>query len=136
MSGPGGPKTDSILAWLSNGEYVFTAEAVKRIGIDALNPWNDGRDILSGLRGFKMGGVVDNVTRSLAIPRFAGGGLATAAAAPAAIGSTTPLHFHLGDGRELVVDAVGLSAHDMQTLQSVSLRGARVSAGRAPRRGT
>lgn len=32
ITGPGGPTTDSIPAWLSNGEHVWTAEEVKRAG--------------------------------------------------------------------------------------------------------
>jgi len=40
MSGPGGPKTDSIPAFLSNGEYVLNADSVNRIGIPVLNVMN------------------------------------------------------------------------------------------------
>ena len=32
ISGPGGPKDDKIPAMLSNGEFVFTAKAVKEAG--------------------------------------------------------------------------------------------------------
>jgi hypothetical protein len=41
VRGPGGPKDDSVLAWLSNGEGVLNAAATERIGgaatINALN---------------------------------------------------------------------------------------------------
>lgn len=43
VRGPGGPTSDSIRAWLSNGEYVVKASAVKKFGVDALNAINAGR---------------------------------------------------------------------------------------------
>ncbi|MEI9403560.1 hypothetical protein O7A05_15495 [Mesorhizobium sp. Cs1330R2N1] len=139
VRGAGGPKSDSILAWLSNGEYIMTAEAVQRIGVDALNAWNYGRDILSGLRGFRMGGVVDNVSRSLAIPRFAGGGLAVAAASSPqqenTSGKTVLVKMDFGLGPRDVIDLIAPDYVAYQ-LQKVSLKAARASAGRSPRRGT
>ncbi|MER9936510.1 hypothetical protein [Mesorhizobium sp. M0088] len=132
VRGPGGPKSDSILAWLSNGEYVFTAETVKRIGVDVLDAWNYGKDIFAGLRGFRFGGAVDTFNRSLAIPRYAGGGLATAVAGGSSPEGRTPLHLHF-DGGEVISDAT-IGDIGLRRLQTVSLRGARVSAGRAPRR--
>jgi TP901 family phage tail tape measure protein len=33
INGPGGPKSDSIPAWLSNGEFVVNAAAAKRFGV-------------------------------------------------------------------------------------------------------
>jgi phage-related protein len=52
VSGPGTGISDSILSWLSNGEFVIKARAVKHWGLDALQA-------LNGLR----------------MPRFAAGGL-------------------------------------------------------------
>jgi hypothetical protein len=40
ISGPGGPKSDSIPAMLSNGEYVMNANAVKKYGVDRMNAMN------------------------------------------------------------------------------------------------
>ncbi|WP_217577318.1 hypothetical protein [Mesorhizobium sp. GbtcB19] len=136
--GPGGPKSDSILAWLSNGEFVMQAAAVRRLGVGFLNALNNGFiPSLKSLRGFNMGGLAQRFSQSMVIPRMAAGGLATSVVAAAAQApTTTPIHLHFDGGREVVVDAVGLSEHALQTLQTVSLRGARVSAGRAPRRGT
>lgn len=39
ISGPGGPRSDSILSWLSNGEYVINAEAAAKYMpmLDAMN---------------------------------------------------------------------------------------------------
>ncbi|MBE0563588.1 MAG: phage tail tape-measure protein [Ochrobactrum anthropi] len=53
VSGPGSATSDSIPAWLSNGEFVMNAQATKAFG-----PWlqamNDNK-----LRGFAYGGAVD-----------------------------------------------------------------------------
>lgn len=53
VSGPGSATSDSIPAWLSNGEFVMNAQATKAFG-----PWlqamNDNK-----LRGFAYGGPVD-----------------------------------------------------------------------------
>lgn len=53
VSGSGGPTSDSIPAYLSNGEYVMKAEAVKRLGIKNLDMLNQGK-----MSGFNLGGVV------------------------------------------------------------------------------
>jgi uncharacterized phage infection (PIP) family protein YhgE len=55
ISGPGTGTSDSIMARLSNGEFVMTARAVKRWGIDFMYALNN-----------------------LRMPQFAGGGLAQA----------------------------------------------------------
>lgn len=49
--GAGGPKSDSILARLSNGEFVMSADAVDRYGLNFMNAVNAGR-----LPGFASGG--------------------------------------------------------------------------------
>lgn len=54
IRGPGTGTSDSIPALLSNGEFVLRAEAVKRIGINALDRLNDGR----GVARFAAGGLV------------------------------------------------------------------------------
>jgi hypothetical protein len=61
--GPGGPTSDSILARLSNGEYVVRAASVQKYGVQFLEAVNAGR--------FATGGLVGRI-----IPGFAGGGLA------------------------------------------------------------
>jgi hypothetical protein len=61
--GPGGPTSDSILARLSNGEYVVKAASVQKYGVQFLEAINAGR--------FASGGLVGRM-----IPKFAGGGLA------------------------------------------------------------
>lgn len=70
VSGPGTGTSDSILARLSNGEYVIRAAAVRALGrpiLDALNSGRLGwRDLKASLRGFADGGLVDMVQGSLA----------------------------------------------------------------------
>lgn len=43
VRGPGSATSDSIPAWLSNGEYVIKAAAVRKYGIGMLNALNAGR---------------------------------------------------------------------------------------------
>jgi hypothetical protein len=51
--GPGTGTSDSILSWLSNGEYVIKASAVKSLGLDTLNTLNTGR-----MPAYATGGLV------------------------------------------------------------------------------
>ncbi|CCH01974.1 phage tape measure protein [Fibrella aestuarina BUZ 2] len=54
--GQGTGTSDSIPAWLSNGEYVLKASAVNRLGVGFLNHLNQGR-----LPGLATGGLVGAV---------------------------------------------------------------------------
>jgi hypothetical protein len=47
VRGPGGPKSDSILARVSNGEGILNAAAMNRIGEDNLNRLNAGGSLAS-----------------------------------------------------------------------------------------
>lgn len=69
--GAGTGTSDSISAWLSNGEYVLNAAAVKRVGLDFLDSIN------YGMARLKTG----PVTRA----RFAAGGYVNAAQATASV---------------------------------------------------
>ncbi|TIX16217.1 MAG: phage tail tape measure protein [Mesorhizobium sp.] len=134
VSGPGGPKSDSILARLSNGEYVFTAEAVKRVGLDFLNFWNYGKQTLGGFRKFNLGGAVSSFDRSMSVQRFAGGGLVTAGLAPAASGASsnrTPLLLQFGDGPP--IDDITIGNVAMNRLQREWVKYQYSKAGRRPR---
>jgi hypothetical protein len=51
ISGPGGPTADKVPAWLSNGEYVIRAAAVKKLGTGYLSALNSGK-----IPGFASGG--------------------------------------------------------------------------------
>jgi lambda family phage tail tape measure protein len=63
VTGPGTPTSDSIPAWLSNGEYVMSADAVRRIGVGALDAANEGRHVHSMAR-FASGGYVGSTAAS------------------------------------------------------------------------
>jgi hypothetical protein len=71
IRGRGTGTSDSILSWLSNGEYVVRAAAVKKFGVDFFNA-------LNGLRmppGFASGGLAQAASALLPpLPRFASGG--------------------------------------------------------------
>ena len=96
--GAGTGTSDSILARLSNGEFVINARATRFWGLPFLAAINA---MLDPLRGFSIGGLADGVSRSVAmpaIPRFAGGGLALAGLTP---GRTVQLELKLGDTNEI-----------------------------------
>ncbi len=57
VSGPGTSTSDSIPAWLSNGEGVLNAAAMKRLGVVGLNALNSGASVQSMSR-FASGGLV------------------------------------------------------------------------------
>lgn len=81
IRGPGTSTSDSILARLSAGEFVVRAKAVQWYGADLLRAINAMRLPRDFMRGFNMGGLVDDMVRALVpgtIPRFAAGGTATA----------------------------------------------------------
>lgn len=73
ISGPGGPTSDSIPTWLSNGEYVLKADTVQKIGVRNLDRLNAGM-------GFAAGGYF----RPRMGAAYAGGGLVQPVAAAAA----------------------------------------------------
>jgi hypothetical protein len=138
VRGAGGPKTDSILAYLSDGEFVLQAAAVKRLGVDFLNALNQGAISMNSLRGFSVGGFADGLNRSmsqLAIPRLATGGLAKLAPASGLGGATGLVNVKLdfGLGPQDVFDLIGES-HVVSKLQKFALKGALTTTGRKPRR--
>lgn len=64
VSGPGGPTSDSIPAWLSNGEFVINAAAVQAYGVGLLHAIN--------ARRFAEGGEVSNVAPTVGVSVDAG----------------------------------------------------------------
>lgn len=87
IRGAGTGTSDSILSWLSNGEYVVKARAVRKYGLGMLNALNNMR-----LPSFNTGGFVAGLTPSLpslSAPAFADGGLAS--------GGGRPLTLQLGN---------------------------------------
>ncbi|PZV33374.1 phage tail tape measure protein [Mesorhizobium kowhaii] len=137
VRGPGGPRDDSILAWLSNGEFVLQARAVQRLGLDFVTALNNGFvPSLKGLRGFSMGGLADGFNRSmsqLAIPRFATGGLATASASSSTSGRT-PFILQLPSGEQIDDMTIGNIA--LNRLQKLAVSSGVLTTGRKPRRGS
>lgn len=61
ISGPGGPRDDKILSWLSNGEFVQQSAAVSYYGTDFMHQLNARRIPKDVLPGFKTGGEVGKV---------------------------------------------------------------------------
>lgn len=100
VSGPGTGTSDSILARLSNGEFVMRFAAVKKYGLDLLYALNGLRLPKDFLKGFAGGGHVDlsgTVSRltdgmrvPLMVPALADGG-----AVPAASGGR-PINLNIG----------------------------------------
>jgi hypothetical protein len=76
VSGPGSTTSDSILARLSNFEYVMRAAAVKFYGVDFMHAVNALRLPKDFFRSFSLGGLV--LPPFPSPPRFAQGGLAMA----------------------------------------------------------
>jgi hypothetical protein len=68
--GPGTGTSDSILARLSRGEFVIRAAAVDHFGANFFAALNAMR-----MPKFSAGGIADSLAASLAIPRFASGGM-------------------------------------------------------------
>lgn len=57
VSGPGTPTSDSIPAWLSNGEFVMNAAAVRHFGVNFMQKLNARK-----IPAFATGGLVSNTT--------------------------------------------------------------------------
>jgi TP901 family phage tail tape measure protein len=96
VSGPGSSTSDSILARLSDGEFVLKSKAVRALGVDFLNALNGGtidlEDILAGdLAGFAEGGLA---SKSLVAPIVPSDGLY----APGSGGPTNRLEIIAPDG--------------------------------------
>ncbi|WP_201696842.1 phage tail tape measure protein [Paraburkholderia hiiakae] len=64
VSGPGSATSDSIPAWLSDGEYVLKASTVQRIGVGNLDAINSGAAVHSAAR-FASGGAVGSAASSV-----------------------------------------------------------------------
>jgi len=78
VRGPGSGTSDSIMARLSNGEFVVKAAAVRHYGPQLLAALNNMR--LPKTPGFAAGGLVDGLTKgfNVGMPRFASGGAVVA----------------------------------------------------------
>ncbi|HEX2634811.1 MAG TPA: hypothetical protein VHM22_18560 [Bradyrhizobium sp.] len=117
VSGPGGPTSDSVLARLSDGEYVMRAAAVKHWGPSFMAALNALRNPLGG---YSLGGMVRSPRL---LPRFAGGGMVTATTGD---GVTVNLHFPGG------AFALRGDKSIVQGLTREARRAGMLSAGRLP----
>lgn len=106
---------------------------MQRLGVDFLNMLNQGIvPNLKGLRGFNLGGFVDGFSRSMAIPRYADGGLAQMRLAPASSSNRTPLLLQFNGGE--VIDDVTIGNVALARLQREWVSHQLTSTGRKPRR--
>ncbi|ESY72515.1 hypothetical protein X740_33170 [Mesorhizobium sp. LNHC221B00] len=140
IRGPGGPTGDRIPAWLSDTEFVMQAKAVRKYGTRFMYAVNNGLLSLKSLRmpSFNVGGMLDGFNRSMAIPRFASGGLADMNLAPAApsggAAGTMRVQLDFGLGPADIFDMV-TDTFTANRFQQFALKEANSSAGRAPSRG-
>lgn len=127
--GPGSGTSDSILARLSNGEYVQRAAAVKHYGLAFMHAVNT---LQFKMPKFALGGLVQRInipSPTSMLPRFAdGGAVRLAAAAP---GGMHPVVLDLGGGRKVgglyaPPDAVG-DLRKAALMQQISATGKRQS---------
>lgn len=127
VNGPGTGTSDSIPAWLSAGEFVHTAKAVRHYGVAFMHAINQLRVPRNMIRGFNLGGLVDRmqfVMPPQAALRFADGGPVPAAAA------MHPVTIDLGNGQ--TVQGLRASGSVVRELQRASVARQVASAGRKP----
>lgn len=100
FNGKGGPRSDSNLAWISNGEYIVNAFATARYRplLEAINGMRLSgarmRDLINGFPAFSVGGFMGGLEASMSsvrVPRMAMGG-PVAAAAPAGPSGHVPVN--------------------------------------------
>lgn len=87
VRGPGSGTSDSIPAWLSDGEFVIRAAAVRKWGVGIFQMLNGLRMPKGGFR-FNMGGLVQAMA-----PRYASGGPVAAAAGGTGQGRPVTVNF-------------------------------------------
>lgn len=134
VRGPGSATSDSILARLSNGEFVIQAAAVRKFGVGFFDMLNRG--LLPAFKGFNMGGFVDGLNRSLAIPHFAGGGPVNFDALAPASGAMKSFDLHIHNGGESRVFRGVLAPNDVaRAMAKFATQSSYASAGRKPRGG-
>jgi hypothetical protein len=118
--GPGSSTSDSILARLSRGEFVIRAAAVEHFGPAFFAALNNLR-----MPKFSLGGLADGLAASLAIPRFAGGGMVPAGTG----GSLHPVTINFPGAGGIGVRASGDAVAQMRR---AAVRAQFASGGRKP----
>lgn len=120
LRGPGTGTSDSILARVSNGEFVVRAAAVKKLGLARLNAINQGR--LPDLRAAAMRMAesrqlaIRSAIDSRRIPRFADGGLIASSVAS----QPRPASGSAGASRVLNLTLPGVGSFEMQAQEAVA----------------
>lgn len=95
VRGPGTGTSDSIFAWLSNGEFVTRAKAVAKYGLGFMQAINAGTLDLRNIGRYAVGGLVQDLSMpplSLAGADLRGNGAGSTSA-------LRPFSLHLGDQR-------------------------------------
>jgi len=117
IRGPGSGTSDSILARLSDGEYVMRARAVQHWGPQFMAALNAMRNPF----GYAGGGLASGRR----VPRFAAGGMVTARTSDG-----TPVHLHIGGssfalrGDKAIVESLTREARRASMLSGGRLPGA------------
>ncbi len=116
ITGPGTGKSDSILAKVSNGEFVMTADAVNRMGPDFFESINKGR-----MPAFADGGLVGSsaippVPRTREVAQTGSNG-----------GSTNVRIINVTDTK-MIEDYIGSGAADEVIFNRISRNGGKLSA--------
>jgi hypothetical protein len=129
VRGPGTSTSDSILAWLSNNEFVHRAKAVRYYGLQVMHALNDmriPRDALAAaISGFSAGGLASRLAMPMLTPTpaLATGGVASLAS------SSRPVILNIGN------ESFALRADDRATadrLVRFAMRKQTARAGRMP----
>jgi hypothetical protein len=95
VRGPGTSTSDSILAWLSNNEFVHRAKAVRYYGLQVMQALNDMRTprdaLAAAISGFSAGGLTTRLSMPMLtpIPALATGGVISAASTGRPVISTS-----------------------------------------------
>lgn len=94
--GRGTSTSDSILGWLSDGEFVTQTKAVKYYGLGFMKALNSMQIPRNALRGFSIGGLVERLALDMPSPmRFATGGSVAAGNRPSS--GMRPVNLHFGN---------------------------------------
>jgi hypothetical protein len=100
MEGPGGPKSDNLLGWLSPGEVIHSNATGDYYGRDALLAMNERRLPREAIRSamehrtMAMGGMVDGRRMMAATAAFADGGIGGRDAHPTAVAFSPNMAIH------------------------------------------
>ncbi len=103
ISGPGSGTSDSILARISNGEFIIRAAAVAHYGASLFELFNNMRLPKGGFAGGGLNRLANlSFSPRIALPAFAAGGIVSARSSSAA--ALRPINLHL-DGRSFAMTA-------------------------------